>query len=537
MQYEFLKHFPKRMKNVGLYTILTQNSAQKGIWRQYGFVKLDEQLNMIYSVLLYIMEQSLKEESCTMDDIGAYIDTLNMQYYKKNMSYEDCRILGDLIVNVVLSNEGKPMYFDCYNYERKAYQIENISYVANRIVYTEQELKRTSYYLTDDGYNLLLATLEIENNMKLTIHEMIFQLHLEKQSYDKAVDEIKNVFNLLRIQLQKIEEDMGKIRRNALNYSVKDYEEILIENLETISDTKEKFLGYREMIIKRVKEFEEEEINVKKLTKQDEEKLGNLRIIEIYLNRAIDEHQRILNSHFDLKALYTKELEQISQMSLIKRFSLRTELYDKIMENPVALENLDYFLRPLLNRDIDKIYNPQKAVQLQKVSKKKDEDTSEEMLDFDEEEWEKEQERLRRQKRACYEKSLSYLLEQFRKYGEISLKEIADQLTWEDKERLIPNVEIFREIIIELIRNREIDLEKLKKERNEYILDRQGDFQLNEMILELIEEDEQLNSIENIFSYRSLGEEMVIFQDVLTEKGERKDIRCNNVVFGVLRKE
>ena len=69
-------------------------------------------------------------------------------------------------------------------------------------------------------------------------------MHLEKQSYDKAVDEIKNVFNLLRVQLQKIQEAMGAIRRNALNYSVKDYEGILLENLETISDTKQNFKGY-----------------------------------------------------------------------------------------------------------------------------------------------------------------------------------------------------------------------------------------------------------------------------------------------------
>ena len=130
------------------------------------------------------------------------------------------------------------MYFDGYDFEENDYHVMHISYVANRIVYLDQEVRRTSYYLTDDGYNLILSTLEIENNMKLTIHEMIFQMHLEKQSYDKAVDEIKNVFNLMRIQLQKIQEAMGKIRRNALNYSVKNYEEILLENLDTISDTK-----------------------------------------------------------------------------------------------------------------------------------------------------------------------------------------------------------------------------------------------------------------------------------------------------------
>ena len=235
---------------------------------------------------------------------------------------------------MILSNEGRAMYFDGYDFEENDYHVMHISYVANRIVYLDQEVRRTSYYLTDDGYNLILSTLEIENNLKLTIHEMIFQMHLEKQSYDKAVDEIKNVFNLMRIQLQKIQEAMGKIRRNALNYSVKDYEEILLENLDTISDTKEKFQKYRELVRSRVKKLEEENINVRRLGEKEEENLENLRIIESYLNRTIDEHQKILSSHFDLKALYTRELEALSQMSLIRRFSGAQWIsYDKVLEN------------------------------------------------------------------------------------------------------------------------------------------------------------------------------------------------------------
>ena len=90
MQYEFLKQFPRRMKNVGLYSMLVLNSAQKTTWKQYGFIKVDEQINMIYAVMLYIMEQSLKEEHCTMDDIGAYIDGLNSTWLEKPMSYEEC---------------------------------------------------------------------------------------------------------------------------------------------------------------------------------------------------------------------------------------------------------------------------------------------------------------------------------------------------------------------------------------------------------------------------------------------------------------
>ncbi len=533
MQYEFLKHFPRRMKNVGLYTVLIQNSLQKTTWKQHGFQKTDEQFNLIFAVMLYIMEQSLKEENCTMDDIGAYIDTINVQYFRKDMSYEDCRGLGDFIVNVILSNEGRVMHFDGYDFEENAYQSMHISYVANRIVYVDQDFKRTSYYLTDDGYNLLLATLEIENNMKLTIHEMIFQMHLEKQSYDKAADEIKNVFNLLRIQLQKIQEAMGKIRRNALNYSVRDYEQILHENLETIDDTKKKFQNYREMVKSRVQELEETNINVRRLSPKEEEKLRHLREIEWYLNRTIDEHQKILGSHLDLKALYTRELEDLTRMSLIRRFSLRTELYDKLLENPAALEELEYFLRPLFNQDAEKVYNLNKAFQLQRPVRRQTEEDIREQIDFDEEAWEQEQECLRREKLKRYEQSLTGLLEQAvrAEKGEITLEQVEKQIReqTEIRDRLIPNVEIFKEIMVELIKNREMELDVLRKERSQFIQDQQREFQLNEMLLQLTEENPELADVRRIRVERLEKAGTVTFAGIRNENGERKDIRCSNV--------
>lgn len=549
------------MKNVGLYALLIQNSIQKTSWKQYGFAKFDEQMNLIFAVMLYIMEQSLREENCTMDDIGAYIDTLNTHYFKKPVSYEDCRKLGDFIVNVILSNEGRAMYFDGYDFEQNAYHIMHVSYVANRIVYLEQEVRRTSYYLTDDGYNLILSTLEIENNMKLTIHEMIFQMHLEKQSYDKAVDEIKNVFNLMRIQLQKIQEAMGKIRRNALNYSVKDYEEILLENLETISDTKEKFQKYRELVRSRVKNLEEENINVRRLGEKEEENLENLRIIESYLNRTIDEHQKILSSHFDLKALYTRELEALSAMSLIRRFSFRNDFYDKVLKNPASLGNLEYFLRPLFNREPDKIYNLNKALQYEKPSVKNEEESLEEVLDFDEDAYLKEQELKQKQKKKRYEKSLNVLLEQVvnAPNGELTLLELEEKIRQQDivmsgkteetsrvsenvaeeklQSQLIPNVEIFKEIMVELIRNKVIDMDALKKERSEFIQDQTTDFQLNEMLLQLCEEQFANQKISKIEIYRVEDGTTVAFDGVFTEKGERKSIRCSNILIRVVKDE
>lgn len=538
MQYEFLKKFPRRMKNVGLYAVIIQNSSQKLSWKQYGFTKFDEQINLLFEVLLYIMEQSLKEEKCTMDDIATYIDTINVQYLRKDISYEQCHQLGDFIVNTVLSNEGRPMYFGGYDFEKNEYEEMHISYVANKIVYVENEVRRTSYYLTDDGYNLLLSTLEIEDNMKFNIHEIIFRLHLEKQSYDKAVNDIKNVFNLMRIQFQRVQEAMRQIRRNALSYSVDEYEEVLVGNLNTITDTKKKFQEYKTVIQERVKDLEEENINIRKLSKKEQQDLNNLRVIEEYLTRVLDEHQKILNSHFDLKILYTEELERLSQARLIQRFSMRRDLYDKVLKQADTLENMDMFLRPLFNRNPEKIYNLNKAFSYEKsvnAGMKKD---TEEEVDFDEEAFRREKEEKLQKKLLVYEKSLQYLLEKASVTGEVSLGQLKDRLDIypEEKEIFIPNVDVFKEIMVELIRNRTIDIATLKKERREYIQEQPDGFQLNEMILKLVEEQPENNDITSIEVERLENEEAITFSEIKDEENRRKTIRCSNVLIRIFRK-
>ena len=538
MQYEFLKKFPRRMKNVGLYAVIIQNSSQKLSWKQYGFTKFDEQINLLFEVLLYIMEQSLKEEKCTMDDIATYIDTINVQYLRKDISYEQCHQLGDFIVNTVFSNEGRPMYFGGYDFEKNEYEEMHISYVANKIVYVENEVRRTSYYLTDDGYNLLLSTLEIEDNMKFNIHEIIFRLHLEKQSYDKAVNDIKNVFNLMRIQFQRVQEAMRQIRRNALSYSVDEYEEVLVGNLNTITDTKKKFQEYKTVIQERVKDLEEENINIRKLSKKEQQDLNNLRVIEEYLTRVLDEHQKILNSHFDLKILYTEELERLSQARLIQRFSMRRDLYDKVLKQADTLKNMDMFLRSLFNRNPEKIYNLNKAFSYEKSVNAGMEKDTEEEVDFDEEAFRREKEEKLQKKLLVYEKSLQYLLEKASVTGEVSLGQLKDRLDIypEEKEIFIPNVDVFKEIMVELIRNRTIDIATLKKERREYIQEQPDGFQLNEMILKLVEEQPENNDITSIEVERLENEEAITFSEIKDEENRRKTIRCSNVLIRIFRK-
>lgn len=72
MKFDFLQQFPARMKTVGIYSLLVKNSAQKTTWKQFDIHTFDEQMNVIYAVLLYIMEQSLRDEPCTIEDVTSF---------------------------------------------------------------------------------------------------------------------------------------------------------------------------------------------------------------------------------------------------------------------------------------------------------------------------------------------------------------------------------------------------------------------------------------------------------------------------------
>ncbi len=533
MEFDYLKNFTKRMKKVGSYGLLFKNSMQKGTWKKYGFEQFHEQTNLIFSVLLFLMEQSLKEDFCTMDDIGSFLDTVNMRWFQKKLSFDECRELGDFIVNTVLCDEGKAMYFPGFNFEEGTYEEISVSFIQNKIVYLDGDVKRTSYYLTDEGYQLLLSTLEIENHMMLTIQEMIFKMHLEKASYSKAVDDIKNIFNRFRIQLQKIREAMHRIRKNALLYSISDYKSILEDNLEIIEDTKAKFVQYRDNVKKRVFELEEKDIHIKKLGLEDEENLKSLKTIEYYLNRALDEHQKILSLHFDLKSVYTKELEELSQMALIKRFQFRSEVYDKVIEDANYLEEMHYFLSPLFSKELPKIYNLNKALEIQKPVKEKIKDDEGQILEVEDEEWKEENKKRLLEKKTKYLNSLSVLLNYAFDAEKIYLSEIKDEISTQELDDLIPSVEIFKEIMVELIKIRTMDIEVFRAEQKEYTGESSMDFQLSTYCLELIEQNPKWKWIKTISVFREDSKEEVIFENRNSDYGIVKRIRCSEIFIEI----
>lgn len=535
MRFDYLKNFPQRMKTVGRYALLLENSLQKLTWKDYGFATADEQINLIFAVLLFIMEKSLQEENCTLDDIAVFLENLTGEFFQKSFTYDDCHALADFIVNTILSNGGAAMYFQGYDFQTKEYRPIHISYIGNRIVYLTADIRRTSYYLTEDGYNLLLGTMEVENNLKISIHEIIFNMHLERQSYDKALDDIKNIFNLLHMQIQKIEDAMLRIRRNALTYGTEEYRSILKDNYDTIDQTRQKFEGYRRTVQRREEEMRQ--LDPRDFTEEQEEKLHELGEIEGYLSRVIDEHQKILKGSFDLRTLYSEELARISDMQLVRRFNLRTDFFEKILDHPESLANMDLFLHPLLLKEPTKIFNVNKAFLPQSVKAAEKNDIEEETEDFDAETWEKEQKERRRARLKLYANSLLLILERVEETGRVTLAELKKECRENPSllPQLIPEIDIFKEIMVEFLRIGVIDLDALREEKAMYLTEEDDSFELNEMILNLCDTHPQWHTMHKLAAYR-LKTDPVVFADI-EENGVLRTIRCSNVCVIRMKEE
>lgn len=125
-------------------------------------------------------------------------------------------------------------------------------------------------------------------------------------------------------------------------------------------------------------------------------------------------------------------------------------------------------------------------------------------------------------------------MEFFKENKKISLDEISLLANNDEnlKRHLIPNIEIFREVVINFLSSREIDINSLKEEKNNSIYDSEDyEFNLSDMLLNIVENDIDLSFIENIRIYKNQDNKKVKFYEVETDDKFIKVLNCSDIVF------
>lgn len=129
-----------------------------------------------------------------------------------------------------------------------------------------------------------------------------------------------------------------------------------------------------------------------------------------------------------------------------------------------------------------------------------------------------------------YENSIRLLLEQLLKQGEMTLATLNEICNETERKQLIPNAEIFREIMIEFLIAGAIDVAALQKEQKDYLMEASEGFVLNEMLLTILEEKE-FQKIAKIRIFPMEEDAHVYFRHIVDENGNFRNFKCSNIGF------
>ena len=111
--------------------------------------------------------------------------------------------------------------------------------------------------------------------MNLTVQELIFKTSLENKDYDKALNDVKNIFALSKKQVQLLLDNIVRIKENIMTFTAEDYEKSIQDSIKVIKEQDDKFKAHKDEIEKR-------ERDLKTLHLEKEDSLDNEEKIEIF---------------------------------------------------------------------------------------------------------------------------------------------------------------------------------------------------------------------------------------------------------------
>lgn len=507
---EILDNFYNRMRNVAPGALLHKSIERKEVLSSvYGFEEFDEKVSIVYALLVYILQQSLKDEECTLRDMAEFLEFINMSYFNKNINNEDYVKLANCIINEVILNDGSTTSFRCLDTETKEFKKVYVQLVEHKRSTTSNA---ATYRLTEMGYNLILSTFEMESNMKLELHEFVFRESLRLKNYDQALIDIKNIFALSKRQMKALSDGIIRIRENITTFSSEDYTRITNESVNIAETQTNKFKAYEREIEAIEQELKETEFNFLYTLENNEkdledvrDKLRKLDLIKKETAKVVHEHSMMMNKHYEFKEEYTRALDNSIQYFKRDKINIKDELYDPVIKDLTNLDFIDFILSPLFIKDMPKTFDINTAftAQKSKIIEKESGTKIDLKIDLEEQQLQKKiQEEKNKEKLQQYENILEIIL----KFGlevkqEFLLSEFVSYLKdHKDFKILTQNMYQLREVIIELLDLGGFNIKNLKQEAQmiQVGYDNSGDFQPLKTILRVIKNDSNLKRIKSI---------------------------------------
>lgn len=351
---ELLSGFEKRMQIVAtIDSIVNRGNRRMDIEKLFEPGQLD---NIILSVLVFIMERTLTEdEECTMDSITSFVARI-VPSYGLDFPMPVMRGITEYIIKDILQNGGEARYYPVMKYGQ--------GMVSTRVRLIDDKLKDSdrgyimTYQLTDQGYDLLFRTKEVEQEISFTIEELKLRELIKRKNYKKAIGQSANLVQMVRQKKNDIRQFMQKIRENIYEVDIQEFERLVGSTYTLLEEEYGVMNEIRDMIVLSEERLKEEEASRGDLDEAMKRARFEIATIRRNINITIDEQKELILERHGLSRIYKETIADSFSLSLAKNYDFEREILARLEQcEEHVIPSLWQLLNPLFKPNPDRKLN------------------------------------------------------------------------------------------------------------------------------------------------------------------------------------
>jgi hypothetical protein len=216
----------------------------------------------------------------------------------------------------------------------------------------------TTYQLTDQGYDLLFRTKEVEQEISFTIEELKLRELIRRKNYKKAIGQSGNLVQMIRQKKNDIRQFMQKIRENIYDVDIREFERLVGSTYTLLEEEYGIMNEIRDMIVLSEERLKEEEASRGTLDEEMKRARSEIAIIRRNINTTIDEQKELILERHGLSKIYKETIADSFSLSLARNYDFEREILVRLEKcNERVIPSLWQLFNPLFRPNPDRKLN------------------------------------------------------------------------------------------------------------------------------------------------------------------------------------